>query len=65
MTDTLIEVVSQDCRLLNSLLNGHIGIDQINLLIFDEAHHAKKEHPYARYVAKVLVPRLLVPKIRS
>lgn len=30
------------------LLHSFIQIDQINLLIFDEAHHAKKEHPYAR-----------------
>lgn len=34
--------------LCQALLNGHVQIDQINLLIFDEAHHAKKEHPYAR-----------------
>ncbi|CAG8237951.1 unnamed protein product [Penicillium salamii] len=33
-----------------ALLNGHVKIDQINLLIFDEAHHAKKEHPYARII---------------
>lgn len=33
----------------HALLNGHVKIHQINLLIFDEAHHAKKEHPYARY----------------
>lgn len=26
-----------------------IRINQINLLIFDEAHHAKGNHPYARY----------------
>ena len=32
-----------------ALLNGHVKIEQVNLLIFDEAHHAKKEHPYARY----------------
>jgi endoribonuclease Dicer len=25
-------------------------MDQINLLIFDEAHHAKKDHPYARII---------------
>ncbi|KAI9045212.1 putative RNA helicase/RNAse III [Aspergillus affinis] len=25
-------------------------IDQINLLIFDEAHHTKKDHPYARII---------------
>ncbi|KAF7716635.1 Uncharacterized protein PECH_006474 [Penicillium ucsense] len=32
------------------LLNGFIKMDQINILIFDEAHHAKKSHPYARMI---------------
>lgn len=32
------------------LLNSYIKIGQINLLIFDEAHHTKKDHPYARSV---------------
>ncbi|KAL8950848.1 MAG: hypothetical protein Q9222_003146 [Ikaeria aurantiellina] len=38
-------------EILNQLL-GHsfVRIDQINLLIFDEAHHAKKNHPYARII---------------
>ncbi|KAJ6139597.1 hypothetical protein N7471_006083 [Penicillium samsonianum] len=44
-------VIVCTAEILNqSLLNGHIRIDQINLLIFDEAHHAKKEHPYARII---------------
>lgn len=30
------------------LLNAFVKMRQINLLIFDEAHHTKKEHPYAR-----------------
>ena len=30
------------------LLNGFINMSQINILVFDEAHHAKKDHPYAR-----------------
>lgn len=34
--------------LQNALLNGFVKMAQINLLIFDEAHHTKKEHPYAR-----------------
>lgn len=34
--------------LYNCLLHSFITIDQINLLIFDEAHHAKKNHAYAR-----------------
>ncbi|KAF3385044.1 Dicer-like protein 1 [Penicillium rolfsii] len=32
------------------LLNGFVKMGQINILIFDEAHHAKKDHPYARIV---------------
>ncbi|KAL4887487.1 hypothetical protein BJY04DRAFT_212522 [Aspergillus karnatakaensis] len=32
------------------LLHAHIGIKQINLLIFDEAHHTKKDHVYARII---------------
>ncbi|KAJ5423994.1 hypothetical protein N7491_009210 [Penicillium cf. griseofulvum] len=44
-------VIVCTAEILNqSLLNGHVAIDQINLLIFDEAHHAKKEHPYARII---------------
>lgn len=35
--------------LYNCLLHSFITIDKINLLIFDEAHHAKKNHGYARY----------------
>ncbi|KAF4997885.1 hypothetical protein FGRMN_3524 [Fusarium graminum] len=34
--------------LLDCLNNGFINMSQINLLVLDEAHHAKKEHPYAR-----------------
>jgi endoribonuclease Dicer len=30
------------------LLSSYITIENINLLIFDEAHHTKKEHAYAR-----------------
>jgi endoribonuclease Dicer len=32
------------------LHHSFVRIDQINLLIFDEAHHAKKNHPYARII---------------
>ncbi|KAH6605436.1 endoribonuclease dicer [Trichoderma cornu-damae] len=36
-------------QILFDLLNcGFISMGQINLLVFDEAHHAKKNHPYAR-----------------
>lgn len=40
--------------LYQCLMRSFIHIDSINLLIFDEAHHAKKNHPYARYAAVVL-----------
>ncbi|KAL9613891.1 MAG: hypothetical protein Q9167_001569 [Letrouitia subvulpina] len=36
--------------LYNCLVHSFITIDQINLLIFDEAHHAKKNHAYARII---------------
>ncbi|KAM0612619.1 hypothetical protein ACHAP1_000590 [Verticillium nonalfalfae] len=32
------------------LARSFIRIDQINLLVFDEAHHAKGNHPYARII---------------
>jgi endoribonuclease Dicer len=50
---------------LDCLNNGFITMSQINLLVFDEAHHAKKEHPYARimrlhyYCHKGERPRIL------
>ncbi|KAG5920406.1 hypothetical protein E4U61_007929 [Claviceps capensis] len=36
--------------LLDLLGSGLLSMQQINLLIFDEAHHTKKSHPYARIV---------------
>ncbi|KAF7560238.1 hypothetical protein G7046_g3900 [Stylonectria norvegica] len=36
--------------LLDCLRNGFTKMSQINLIIFDEAHHAKKNHPYARII---------------
>jgi endoribonuclease Dicer len=32
------------------LHRSFVSMDQINLLIFDEAHHAKKDHAYARII---------------
>ncbi|CAK7207002.1 Dicer-like protein 1 [Sporothrix eucalyptigena] len=36
--------------LLKCLHHSYIRIDQVNLLIFDEAHHTKKNHSYARII---------------
>ncbi|EFY96289.2 dsRNA-specific ribonuclease [Metarhizium robertsii] len=33
--------------LLDLLSSGLVTMNQINLLVFDEAHHTKKNHPYA------------------
>lgn len=42
-------VIVCTAEILNQcLLNAFVKMRQINLLIFDEAHHTKKEHPYAR-----------------
>lgn len=30
------------------LLHAFVTMAQVNLLVFDEAHHAKNDHPYAR-----------------
>lgn len=36
--------------LFQCLMHSFIKICQINLLVFDEAHHTKKSHPYARII---------------
>ena len=42
-------VIVCTAEILNQcLLNSYIKMSQINLMIFDEAHHTKKDHPYAR-----------------
>ncbi|KAJ5159977.1 Dicer-like protein 1 [Penicillium canariense] len=51
--------------LTQCLLNGFIKMSQINLLIFDEAHHTKKDHPYARIIRESYfkVDRTVRPRI--
>lgn len=45
------EVIVCTAEILNKCLQfAYIRVDQINLLIFDEAHHTKKNHPYARII---------------
>lgn len=42
-------VIVCTAEILNQcLMHSFIAMDQINFLIFDEAHHAKKNHAYAR-----------------
>ncbi|KAH7031264.1 uncharacterized protein B0I36DRAFT_289245 [Microdochium trichocladiopsis] len=49
-------IVCVGAVLQNCLHRAYIRMEQINLLIFDEAHHAKREHPYARIVTDFFVP---------
>ncbi len=46
--DKNMVVVCTPAILLDCLHHSHIRMAQINLLIFDEAHHTKGNHPYAR-----------------
>ena len=49
--------------LYQCLMHSFISLDQINLLIFDEAHHAKKNHSYARFDRTAdLLKQVLIPK---
>jgi len=47
LDESMIVVCTADI-LDHSLLNSYVRMEDINLLVFDEAHHAKKEHAYAR-----------------
>ena len=41
-------IVCTAAILHQALMRSFVRMDQINLLIFDEAHHAKKDHTYAK-----------------
>lgn len=47
LSESMIVVCTADI-LDQCLLNSYIRMENINLLIFDEAHHTKKDHAYAR-----------------
>ncbi|KAK7755559.1 Dicer-like protein 1 [Diatrype stigma] len=47
--ENMIIVCTADI-LLTCLHRAFVTMAQINLLIFDEAHHTKKNHPYARII---------------
>ena len=66
--DTLMDahdviVATAQC-LLDALIHGYIHMSEINLIVFDEVHHAIKSHPYARIMLYYrLVDAPLHPKI--
>lgn len=45
--ENMVIVATADV-LYHALMHGFLSIEQVNLIIFDEAHHAKKEHAYAK-----------------
>lgn len=47
LLNTYEVIVCTAAILDQSLSHGYIKMEDINLIIFDEAHHAKKDHPYA------------------
>lgn len=53
LKENMVIVCTADI-LCHSLHNAFIKMNQINLLVFDEAHHTKKEHAYARFVSFLL-----------
>lgn len=51
--DNMIIVCTPDI-LLQCLEHAFVTLEQVNLLVFDEAHHAKKNHSYARRAFSLL-----------
>lgn len=59
------EVVVCTAEILSTALHhSWISMDQISLLIFDEAHHTKKDHPYARIIKNFYIEEKLERKPR-
>ncbi|KAK1778627.1 hypothetical protein QBC45DRAFT_161003 [Copromyces sp. CBS 386.78] len=59
------EVVVCTAEILSTALHhSWIRMDQISLLIFDEAHHTKKDHPYARIIKNFYIDETLERKPR-
>jgi len=49
--------------LYQCLCHSFLRMNQINLLVFDEAHHAKKDHPYAKIMRDFYVTDTEHPRI--
>ncbi|KAK3110193.1 Dicer-like protein 1, partial [Teratosphaeriaceae sp. CCFEE 6253] len=56
-SDNKVIVATADV-LHQCLAHSYISMKQINLLIFDEAHHAKKNHAYARIIKDFYLEQL-------
>lgn len=59
-------IVCTGAVLVECMMHSFITIHDVNLLIFDEAHHAKSNHPYARIMKDyyhVMPPGVQRPRI--
>jgi endoribonuclease Dicer len=56
--DKNMVIVCTAAILQKMLAHSFVKISQISLLIFDECHHAKKNHPYARIIKDFYVDEL-------
>ncbi|KAI2620043.1 hypothetical protein GGR54DRAFT_602243 [Hypoxylon sp. NC1633] len=61
MQESLVIVCTAEI-LLSGLHHSFVKMENINLLIFDEAHHTKKNHPYARIIKDFYVPLQREPR---
>ena len=55
-------------KLLDEIRKGRVTFDQFSLMVFDECHHTRKGHPYARLMEHYLEykekqKRLILPQI--
>ena len=55
-------IVCTAAVLVDCMMHSFISLAQINLIIFDEAHHAKGDHPYARLMKDYFVQELDIAK---
>ncbi|SLM35887.1 dicer-like protein 2 [Lasallia pustulata] len=51
-------VVSTHQILLDALTHGFLGLARISLLVFDEAHHCARSHPYNRIMKEFYKPHI-------
>lgn len=53
---TKVIVMTADV-MYNCLVHAFVRMEDVNLLCFDEAHHAKKKHTYARIIKEFYLPQ--------
>lgn len=59
------QILVMTCQIfLNMLLHGYVQLSEVNLLIFDECHHAVNDQPMRQIMQQFeICPRELQPRI--